>query len=277
VSGPDPAPREVALTSIRRPSDGAVLLGIGTDPARGRQFVRPVGGGIEPGETPEQAARREILEEVGYPLGEVRALGVVENRYTYRGRPGHEVAHLFEGRFSDPGLEERGEFPVAKKSLPRIARWFPVEHLGAGGVPLVPEGLRERLPGAHPGRPPLRVMAVDGSGTIAVAVEGRAVRCACETTHGALADFLLAEALRSPGLLVGLGSGFRKGVLLLGRLREGGFSGWPRERVRLPAVVAIDSAVSAPLMDACRGELLSLAPAAVGRAWTPWGPGSHPR
>ena len=160
----DPEPREVALTAVRRASDGAILLGIGTDPARGQQFCRPVGGGVEKGETPEEAARREILEEIGRPLGEVRALGRVDNTFLYRGKAGREIAHLFEGRFADPAMESMPEFPVAKKSLPRIARWFPPERLGAGRVPLVPERLLELLvPGKRPGSP-LRVVAVDGSG-----------------------------------------------------------------------------------------------------------------
>ena len=140
----EPQARTVALTVIRR-DDGSVLLGIGTDPARGTRFCRPVGGGIEAGETPEEAARREILEEIGHPLGDLRSLGVVDNRYTYGGKPGHEVAHLFEGRFADSVLESIPEFPVAKKSLPRIARWFRLDELGPGRVPLVPEGLLEKL------------------------------------------------------------------------------------------------------------------------------------
>lgn len=37
------------------------------------------GGGVEPGETLEQSARREIAEEVGYQTGEFRLLGVYTN------------------------------------------------------------------------------------------------------------------------------------------------------------------------------------------------------
>jgi len=38
------------------------------------------GGGLKPGESPEQAARREAREEVGADLGELRLIGVYPNQ-----------------------------------------------------------------------------------------------------------------------------------------------------------------------------------------------------
>ena len=38
------------------------------------------GGGLKRGETPEQAARREAMEEVGADLGELRLVGIYSNR-----------------------------------------------------------------------------------------------------------------------------------------------------------------------------------------------------
>jgi 8-oxo-dGTP pyrophosphatase MutT (NUDIX family) len=40
----------------------------------GERHIRP-GGRIEPGETIEQAARREVLEETGWELGGLKSLG----------------------------------------------------------------------------------------------------------------------------------------------------------------------------------------------------------
>jgi 8-oxo-dGTP pyrophosphatase MutT (NUDIX family) len=43
-----------------------------------------VGGGVQRGETLEQAARREALEEVGASLGELRLYGIYTNFFDYK-------------------------------------------------------------------------------------------------------------------------------------------------------------------------------------------------
>lgn len=48
---------------------GDVLLLKWRDPVGGAQFWEPPGGGIEPGEAPEDAARRELWEETGLAGG----------------------------------------------------------------------------------------------------------------------------------------------------------------------------------------------------------------
>lgn len=251
--------RTVALAAVRRRADGALLLGIGTDPATRRQFCRPVGGGIEEGESPEEAARREWIEEVGVAIGGLRPLAVLDNRYVYAGKPGREVTHLFEARLEDASLEARGEFPVAKKSSPKIARWFPPEHLGEGRARLVPEGLAERL--GIPALGPVRCVAFVG-----------------ERARGA-ADALVFEARRDPALVAGV-----EGLGRLrdrGRLREAGFALWPADAARLPLAVAIepeslgapagDAAACALAMERRIAELLSLPAGGRGaRAWRPW-------
>lgn len=55
--------------------DGAYLL---VKPSYQDLWTLP-GGGVEPGETLEQSARREIAEEVGYRSGDFELLGVFTN------------------------------------------------------------------------------------------------------------------------------------------------------------------------------------------------------
>jgi 8-oxo-dGTP pyrophosphatase MutT (NUDIX family) len=54
-----------------------------------------VGGHIEPGETPEDAARREVREETGFAVGELTPFGHVIagglERFVYHARAGGEV------------------------------------------------------------------------------------------------------------------------------------------------------------------------------------------
>src|SRR3989344_5420273 len=66
-----------------------------------RQWTFP-GGGIEEGETPEDAAKREVREEVGIELAEVRSLGMFissrehkkDNIYVYSGRVDSEYVRI---------------------------------------------------------------------------------------------------------------------------------------------------------------------------------------
>ena len=53
--------------------------------------LAPVGGYVEPGESPDAAARRELLEETGYEASEWISLG----SYVADGNRGGGVAHLF--------------------------------------------------------------------------------------------------------------------------------------------------------------------------------------
>jgi ADP-ribose pyrophosphatase YjhB (NUDIX family) len=73
-----------------------VLVARMTDPTDGSPFYRPLGGGIEFQERAADAARREIREELGAELGELRLLGVVENVFEHVGKQGHEICFVYD-------------------------------------------------------------------------------------------------------------------------------------------------------------------------------------
>lgn len=56
--------------------DNQVIISRQFRPGRERYVDELPGGGVEDGETPEQAARRELLEEAGYVPGALEFLGV---------------------------------------------------------------------------------------------------------------------------------------------------------------------------------------------------------
>ena len=85
--------RPIALCVFRRGDE--ILVFEGYDKVDEEVFFRPLGGGIEPGEHSEEAAVREIREELGSEITGLRYWGVTENIYTYNGRPGHAIAFLY--------------------------------------------------------------------------------------------------------------------------------------------------------------------------------------
>lgn len=109
----------------------------------GAEFYRPLGGGIEFGETAEQALRREFAEEVAMPLGRVRLLGVLENRFELAGVPGHEIVFVFAAELS-------GAVPTVVADTGETVSWEPLEHFRSGTATLYPSGLLELLPARKP-------------------------------------------------------------------------------------------------------------------------------
>ncbi len=136
-------PRVSALAVIRHRDTGALFVNEFQDPADGVTFHRPCGGGVDWRETAADALVREFAEEFGLDIVLSRRLGVIENIFTYAGRPGHEVLFFFEARFADPAaylIERRECLDVPGE----YALWRDPE-LTHEEVPLYPEALADLL------------------------------------------------------------------------------------------------------------------------------------
>jgi 8-oxo-dGTP pyrophosphatase MutT (NUDIX family) len=89
------------------------------------------GGMVDPGETPAEAAERELLEETGYRVDEVVAIGATSpnpaifgNRvYSYLGHGARRVAEI-----SNDGTEETLVELVSEAQLPEVLRTGGVDH-----------------------------------------------------------------------------------------------------------------------------------------------------
>jgi ADP-ribose pyrophosphatase YjhB (NUDIX family) len=106
-------------------------------------FHRVLGGSVEFGEASIDTAVREMREELGIELVEPRLLGVLENVYTFRGEPGHEILFVYtSATTTDVVPPEGGEFFDLGRSM--WVEWRRLDGVGET-LPLYPDGLQRLL------------------------------------------------------------------------------------------------------------------------------------
>ena len=100
--------------------DGAIL--IETAPLG---YFLP-GGGIDDGETPEEALRREFKEETGFELANFTKIGVATEYIPHRGQPGvalKKICHFYVVELGESGA------PTHPDGDDHTIEWIPLDRI----------------------------------------------------------------------------------------------------------------------------------------------------
>lgn len=111
------------------------------DPAKSQKFFRPIGGGIEFGELAAETIAREVMEELGVPVRDVRYLFTLENIFVYNHTRGHEIVLVHDGAFVDETLYARPFLDGNEANTTIRAYWKTRTELKNDTRPLYPPGI----------------------------------------------------------------------------------------------------------------------------------------
>ncbi|MBW4717360.1 NUDIX hydrolase [Saccharothrix obliqua] len=123
-------PRIGARVLLLDPDDRVLLIhALDPDDPTHHWWELP-GGGLDEGEDPETAARREVAEETGILLTTLdRKLWVRESRFRYKNRDHHRIDHVFLGRTPDTTPQITPQ-PTENERAGLIEhRWWPASRL----------------------------------------------------------------------------------------------------------------------------------------------------
>lgn len=137
--------RPLAICVFR--NNDRILVAEGYDPVKKQSFYRPLGGGIEFGEYSEQTVHRELMEEIGAEIGELKYLGTLENIFIFNGETGHEIVLVYDGVLNESGLYEQAVIEGKEADINESfdAVWKNLDEFGEGRSILYPTGLLELL------------------------------------------------------------------------------------------------------------------------------------
>ena len=122
--------------------EGQILTISAQDPDKPEPHYGVPGGGVEFGETTEQALRREMREELGAEITGLDLLFVSEEIFEVQGLVYHEIVFLYEGQFADPSFYAQTVIPYVEGPEPCAkATWMPTSVFVSGEKRLLPKRL----------------------------------------------------------------------------------------------------------------------------------------
>jgi|GEM_PF-529014 len=143
ATGSKGAPLREAARVILIDATASVLLLSAVDPSDPKQseFWYTPGGGVKKGEDIKEAARREVLEETGYTIGDLEE-PVLERRTSFKfdGRDFNQFEKYFFVRVERFDVNPKKLTDLERRSITG-SRWWRIDELLASNTPLYPRDL----------------------------------------------------------------------------------------------------------------------------------------
>ncbi len=134
--------RSIAICLIQHLHKPQIFVLEGFETGQQRHFYRPLGGGIDLGETGAETVVRELKEETNHEVHQIEYIETLENIFNYKGQLAHEIVRVYRGQFIDPTMYDTPEIMACEDSgRPFRALWIDIADFKSGKKWLVPEAL----------------------------------------------------------------------------------------------------------------------------------------
>jgi ADP-ribose pyrophosphatase YjhB (NUDIX family) len=111
----------------------------------GMHFYRPPGGHIEHGEYAHQAVEREVKEELGAKIKNVKLWRTIENIFATKEKLRHEYVFCFTADFVDKKFYDQKQIEAYEDDKKQLLCWYSKEDVVKHKMFVVPKGILEVL------------------------------------------------------------------------------------------------------------------------------------
>ncbi len=135
--------REVARVILVDPSASVLLLSAADpDDTQGKEFWYTPGGGAHAGEDIKEAAKREVFEETGYRMPDIKGSPLLERKTSFRfaGKDFHQFERYFFVRVERFDVNPQGLTDLEKRSMTG-SKWWRIDELLASNATVYPMDL----------------------------------------------------------------------------------------------------------------------------------------
>lgn len=125
--------------------DGKILAHEVKNQSDGRTWFVPPGGGVDFGESSQDALEREMKEELGWEIEFMTFVGAFESFHIINGIQEHEISFVYNVRPSQNSNPEPPVSEIEEADGMKRFRWMELDSLRLPGMFLYPEGLLEKI------------------------------------------------------------------------------------------------------------------------------------